>query len=112
MERASCLIIREKKILLVKEGDTWKLPGGDVQGDAEASAVKATEEAIHATPVIVQLFDRLERQVDGENIEEAIFEAVLPDGTDAESFDWCDAKDLKGKKIGSEVELVLEDLSQ
>ena len=39
-------------------------------------------------------------------------EAVLPDGTDAESFDWCDAKDLKGKKIGSEVELVLEDLSQ
>ncbi|MCW4026502.1 MAG: NUDIX domain-containing protein, partial [Candidatus Bathyarchaeota archaeon] len=110
MERASCLIMRDNKILLVKEGDTWKLPGGDVQDDPEATAVKATAEVLHTTPSIVQLFNRFERQIDGENFEEVIFEATLSEEVSADSIDWCDVSDLKGKKVGREVEFVLDEL--
>ena len=112
MERASCLIMRDNKILLVKEGDTWKLPGGIVENDPESSAVKATEDIVHAKPIIIQLFNRFESQIEGKNFQEIIFEATLPEEVSSESVDWCDVNDLKDRKVGMEVEFVVEELTE
>lgn len=121
LKLSGCAILKNGKLLLIKKKDRdfWELPGGrSTDTDSEEIAVSKTAEQIGITPAVIQQFTVLEYQKDETNVEVNIFECdVNPEskftpGENVEEVRWFTRSDLKGKKVGSDVEEILEELPE
>lgn len=114
--KASCLLMKDGKLLLVrKKSDLWGLPGGTVlpDEDEQTVALKFMEEISGVKARVIQLFSVYEFQKEGHNIEQHIFEVESDSElAPAEGYEilWTPLTRTKGEKIGEEVLLVLEDM--
>jgi ADP-ribose pyrophosphatase YjhB (NUDIX family) len=116
MERASCLILKDDKILLVKKRDTkhWELPGDYSHQADQDLALDHAKKTSGLSARIVQLFGIYEYQEKGKNFESHVYEADLlkeeqirPD-PDFQA-DWFSIKDIP-QNLSQEADLVLNDL--
>ncbi|MBW2964431.1 NUDIX domain-containing protein [Candidatus Woesearchaeota archaeon] len=121
LKLSGCAILKNGKLLLIrkKDRDFWEIPGGrDSDGSSEEAAVSKTAEQIGVTPTVIQQFTVLEYQKDGTNVEANIFEcdvdpeAAFTPGENVEEVRWFSREELKGEKVGSDVEEILEELPE
>lgn len=118
VNRASCLILNDNKLLLVKSKKEacWKLPGSRIESEytEEDNAVSGTEEATGLKAKIIQLFGIYETQRNAQNFEEKVFEANLESDelSPSENIEakWFDIKKSKNECLDFAVEQVLDDL--
>ncbi|MBU0461605.1 MAG: NUDIX domain-containing protein [Nanoarchaeota archaeon] len=119
--KASCLVLNNDKILLVREKaeGCWQLPGSIVnqQDVPENAALSQTETICGIKARIIQLFGLYEYQKDDKNYQENVFEADLPPETSDElkpdeKFEakWASLAEAKKEKLCSETKLVFDDL--
>jgi len=117
---AGCAILRDNKLVLIRkhDKDIWELPGGrSKEGEEEQTAVEKTANQIGVEPEIIQHFTMFEYQVDGTDVEAAIFEGHIPSETvftpskNTAEVAWFDIKDLP-KDVGDDVKAIIEEYSQ
>ena len=116
VKKVSCLILKDKNILLVKNNaGKWSLPGGDMQDDEpeEELASESSEKLIGAKPKIIQLFEIYEFQQNQKNYFHSVFESELIEGQCIEEsglVKWFNVAKAKKLDLSEGTNLVLDEI--
>lgn len=115
-----CLLIRNNKVLLLRRKglDFWELPGGKVEDgkEPEAVVVETTKLQTGLDAEIIQQFEVLGYQKDGNTVEEVIFECSVPEtckpevSEGIEEADWFSLEDAKKVPLSEAAQAALSEL--
>ena len=121
VENASCLIIKEDNILLVKKAGSslWTLPGGTIPKDEEpeAFAIRVTKEQTGVEVDILQQFNLYEiMDDDDKKLDEHVYESFVKEeeslaaGEGIEDVKWTPRTKIKPAEVEDILKQVLEEI--